>query len=59
MDEIILNGRRKKPAREAQDISDSDCNDNDIYQIEETSFEETKEKLEWRECAFEFQQQNS
>ena len=38
---------------------DYDYNDNDLYWVEKTSLEETKNNIEWRNCAFEFEQKNS
>ena len=40
-------------------ILDSDYDDNDFDQLDRMSLEETKEKLEWRKRAFEYEQNNS
>ena len=47
MDEIILNKTQKlSAARETPKFWDSDCDENDLYQAEKMSLEETKDKLE-------------
>ena len=54
MDEIILNETQTvSVAREAPSFMDSDCDENELYQVEKMSLEETREKLEWNKCAFE------
>ena len=37
---------------------DSDYDDNNLYQIDKMSLEETKKKLEWRKHAFEYENKN-
>ena len=47
VDEILLNQTKKvSSAREAQEFLDSDYDDDYLYQIENMSLKETKEKLE-------------
>ena len=47
VDKILLNKTQKVSAeRESLYILDSDCNENDLYQVEKISLEEAKEKLE-------------
>ena len=59
MGEILLNETQQGSAvREAPEFLDSDCDENDLYQVEKTSIEETREKLEWRKSAFEFKHKN-
>ena len=44
VDDILLNETQKLGAeREAPELLDSDCNDNNLYQVDKTSLEETKE----------------
>ena len=38
---------------------DSDYDENDYCQVDTISLEETKEKLEWRKRAFEYEEKNS
>ena len=46
VDEIILNETQKvSAAREALAFLDSDCGENDLYQVEEMSLDKTKDKL--------------
>ena len=60
MDEILLNETQKvSAARESPTFLDSDCDENDLYQVEKMILEETKDKLELRKLAFEFEQKNS
>ena len=61
MDEIILNETQKVSAtnHEAPKFLDSGNNTNDLYQVDNMSLEETKEKLEWRKRAFEYKNKNS
>ena len=55
VDEILLNETQKvSAARKAWECLDSDCDDNNIYQVDKMSLKETKNKLEWRKCAFEY-----
>ena len=57
VNDIILNETQQfSPARKAKDVLDSDCDENDIYQVEKMCLEDTKEKLELRRCAFEWKQ---
>ena len=44
--------------REALELLDSDCDENDLYQLENMSLGETKEKLKWRKRAFECEQKS-
>ena len=54
VDEIPLNETQKvSAAREAPEFLESDCDENNIYQVEKISLEETKEKIEQRKRAFE------
>ena len=60
MDEILLNKTQKVSAsREASEFRNSDYDDNCLYQDEKMSLEETKEKLNWSNYAFEYKQNNS
>ena len=60
VDEILLNETQKVgAAMEAPEFLDSDYDENNLYQVEMMSLEETKEKLEWRKHAFECEQKNS
>ena len=46
VDEILLNETQKvSAAREALAFLDSDCGENDLYQVEEMSLDKTKDKL--------------
>ena len=48
MYEIILNEtQRVSDAREAPEVVDSDCDENNLYQVEKTSLEDTKQKLNY------------
>ena len=38
---------------------DTDYNANDLYQVDKKSLEETKDKLDWCKCAFEYKKKNS
>ena len=54
VDEILLNETQKvSAAREAPDVLDSDCDENNIYWVQKISLERTKKKLEWRKSTFE------
>ena len=54
VDNIIINETQKvSAAREAQEVLNSDCDENDLYQVDEMILVETKEKLEQRNRAFE------
>ena len=57
MDEILLNGTKKVSAgnHEATEFWENDYDENDLYQVENISLNETKEKLEWRKHAFEYE----
>ena len=47
VDEIPLKEIKKWiTASELQEVLDSDCDENNLYEIGEMSFEETKEKIE-------------
>ena len=57
---MILNEIQKVSAdREVPEFSDSDCDENYLYQVEKISLEDTKEKLKWRKSVFEWKQKNS
>ena len=59
MDEILLNETQKlSAAREAQKFFDSDCDENDQYQVEKMSLEDNKEKLERLKLEFQREQKN-
>ena len=59
VDEILLNETQKLSAeKEAPELLDSYYDENDLYQVETTSIEETKEKIEWGKLGFEFKQKN-
>ena len=46
VDEILLNETKKvSAAREAPGFLDSDCDENELYQVEKMSLEETKNKF--------------
>ena len=54
VDDILLNEKQQvSPARETPDVLGSDCDENDLYQVEKMCLEYTKEKLELRKYAFE------
>ena len=60
MDEIILNETQKgSAARKSPEFLDSDCDENDLYQVEKMILEDTIEKLEWHKHAFECKQNKS
>ena len=47
VDETLLNKTKKvSTAMEASEFQDSDYDENDLYQVEKMSLEETEEKLE-------------
>ena len=55
MDEILLHENKKViTAKEAPENIQSDFDENNLYQIENMSLEDTKEKLEWRKRALEY-----
>ena len=60
VENILLNETQKvSAAREAPEFLDSDCDENDLYQVEKIILEETKGKIELRQCAFGCKQKNS
>ena len=60
VDRIILNETQKlSSAREAQGFLEPDYDADDLYKVKRMSLEETKERLEWRKCAFECELENS
>ena len=61
MDEILLNKTQKVSAtnHEAPEFMDSGYNANNVYQVDKISLEDTKEKLDWCKCAFEYENKNS
>ena len=53
VDEILLNKTQKVSAvRKAPEFLDSDCGDNDLYQVEKMNLEDTKEKIERHKRVF-------
>ena len=54
-----INSQNISAAREAPEFWGSNYDENKIYQIENRSLEETKEKLDWRNCAFECKLKNT
>ena len=60
MDEILLHEIQKlSVAKEAPELLEYDYDENELYQVENMSLEETKEKIEWLKYAFEFKQKNT
>ena len=60
MDDILLNETQKvRAAREEPEFFDSDYDTKNLYQVDKISLEDTKKKLYWRKCAFEYEQNNS
>ena len=60
VDGILLNETQKVSAeREAPEVLDSDCNENDLYQVDKMRLENNKEKLELLKRAFECELKNS
>ena len=53
MDEILLTQEVIATNHEAPEFMDSDYDANDLYEVEKTSLEETKEKLDWHKRALE------
>ena len=59
VDELLLAENQKlSSAREASEFLDSDYDENDVYQFDEMSLEETRENLEWRKRVFEYERNN-
>ena len=59
VDELLLAENQKlSSAREASEFLDYDYDENDVYQFDEMSLEETREKLEWRKGVFEYERNN-
>ena len=53
VDEILLNETWKvSAAKEAPEFWDSDYDYTDLYEVESMSLEDTKEKVQWRKCAY-------
>ena len=60
VDEILLNETQKlSTTKEAPEVLDPDCAENDLYQVDKMSLEETKEKHELHKRAFECELKNS
>ena len=59
MDEILLTQKVSAKNHEAPEFLDSDYDANDLYEVDKTSLEETKEKLDWCKRAFEYENKNS
>ena len=60
MDEILPNEKKVCATNhKAPKFLDSYHNANDLYQVDRVSIEETKEKLDWRERAFEYENKNA
>ena len=59
MDEILLTQKVSATNNEAPEFMDSDYDANNLYQVDKTSLEETKEKLDWRKRAFEYKKKKS
>ena len=57
MDDILLNEAQKVSAmnHESPEFLENNYNDNDLYQVENTSFEENKEKIYWHKRAFKYE----
>ena len=59
VDEILLNENKKVSAeKEAPAYVESNFDENELYQIDNMSLDETKEKLDCRKCAFECKLKN-
>ena len=59
MDEILLHENKKViTAKEAPENIQSDFDENNLYQIENMSLEDTNEKIEWRKHTFERELKN-
>ena len=57
VNDILLNETQQvSDVREAPDVLNSDCDENDLYQVKKMRLENTREKLELRKCAFEWEQ---
>ena len=59
MDEIIPTQKVSATNHEAPEFMDSDYGANNLYEVDKMSLEETKEKLERRQRAFEDEKKNS
>ena len=58
MDQILLTQKVSDKNHEAQEFMDSNYSANNFYEVEKTSLEETKEKLDWHNCAFQYENKN-
>ena len=60
MDESLLHKNKKLSAeKEAPEHIESNFYENKLYHIDNTSLEESKEKLEWRKSEFECEQKST
>ena len=59
MDEILLTQKLSATNHETPEFLESDYYVKDLYQFYKISIEETKENLEWRTRAFEYEKKNS
>ena len=57
VDEILFNETKKVSAvnHEAPDFLEMDYDENDLYQMENMSLDETKEKIDWRKRVFKYE----
>ena len=57
MDEIIINETQKVSAtnHEAPEFLEPDYDANNLHKVDKISLEDTKEKLDWRKRAFEYE----
>ena len=58
MDEILLTQKVSATNHEAPEFLDSDYDANDLYEVDKTSLENTKEDMDQRKCAFEYKTKN-
>ena len=59
VDDILINETQKVSAeRKAPGFLNSGCNENDLYQVDKISLEESKEKIERRRAEFEYKLKN-
>ena len=58
VDEIILTKKVGATSHEAPEFLDSDYDANDLYEVDNMSLEETKEKIDSYKRAFEYEKKN-
>ena len=59
MGEILLTQKLSATNYEAPEFLDPDYDTNNLYQVDKIILEDTKENLDWRRCAFEYENKNS